>query len=87
MTYREIDEKLEIICNSLEPCPICKGKADIIGVHWDLDGITIDSVGCLKCNLVLSREMKWSSEPKKLFSKQHKNVVDAVQTWNNRAIN
>ena len=87
MTKEVFDEKLLDISKSLEPCPLCKGKADIIGVHNTAYSIIIDAVGCLRCNLILEREKNWLSEPKKLFSKRHRNIVDVVQTWNSRATN
>lgn len=33
MTKEVFDEKLLVISKSLEPCSLCKGKTDIIGVH------------------------------------------------------
>ena len=87
ITKETFDEKLLNISKSLEPCPLCKGKADIIGVHNTTCSIIIDAVVCLRCNLILEREKNWLLEPKKLFSNRHKNIVDVVQTWNSRAIN
>ena len=87
ITKEVFDKILEVISKSLEPCPLCKGKADIIGVHNTAYSIIIDAVGCLNCNLVLEREKNWLSEPKKLFSKRRKNTVYVVQTWNNRVTN
>lgn len=87
ITKEVFDEELKVISKSLEPCPLCKGKTDIIGVHNTADTVIVDAVGCLRCNLILEREKNWLSEPKKLFSKRYKNIVDVVQTWNDRATN
>lgn len=84
ITKEVFEKETDIIRKSLEPCPICNGKADIIGVHNTAYAIIVDAVGCMKCNLVLEREKNWLSEPKKLFLKRYKNTVDVVQTWNCR---
>lgn len=87
MTKKDIDKNLKDIENSLKSCPLCEGKACIIGMHTTLDNIVIESVGCLKCNLTCEREARILIEPKKILSRTKKVVVDVVQTWNNRPTN
>lgn len=66
MTKNEIDDALDKISASLEPCPICKGKAEILAMHATLKEVVIDSIGCRKCHLAVER--KWRlAESDKLF--------------------
>lgn len=87
MTQKEADKKLKDIENSLKPCPLCGGRACIIGMRVTPDNVIIDSVGCLKCNLTCKRESHILIEPKKILHGRKKVVLDTVQTWNNRPIN
>lgn len=56
MTKIEIDDALIKISASLEPCPICKGKAEILAMHATLKEVVIDSIGCRKCHLAVERK-------------------------------
>lgn len=55
MTKIEIDDALNKISASLKPCPICKGKAEILEMHTTLKEVVIDSIGCRKCHLTVEK--------------------------------
>ena len=83
MTKIEIDDALNKISASLELCPICKGKAEILAMHTTLKEVVIDSIGCRKCHLAVKRE--WSfAKSAKLFVKRTTTIVNPVYIWNQR---
>lgn len=83
MTKIEIDDALDKISASLEPCPICKEKAEILATHATLKEVVIDSIGCRKCHLTVER--KWRlAESDKLFVKRTTTIVNPVHIWNQR---
>lgn len=83
MTKIEINDTLNKISASLEPCPICKGKAEILAMHATLKEVVIDSIGCRKCHLTVER--KWRlAESDKLFVKHTATIVNPVHIWNQR---
>ncbi len=83
MTKIEIDDALIKISASLEPCPICKGKAEILAMYATLKEVVIDSIGCRKCQLAVER--KWRlAESDKLFVKRTTTIVNPVHIWNQR---
>ena len=86
MVQNEVDNKIKIINDTLKKCPLCGGKADIIGIHTTFNDIVVDSVGCLKCNLSCEREKHILINPYKRFLRTKKNIIDPVSTWNNRSI-
>ena len=67
MTKIEIDDALNKISTSLEPCPICKGKAEILAMHTTLKEVVIDSIGCRKCHIAVVR----FTNSLVLFAKRH----------------
>ena len=78
-----INDTLNKISASLEPCPICKGKAEILAMHATLKEVVIDSIGCRKCHLTVER--KWRlAESDKLFVKHTATIVNPVHIWNQR---
>lgn len=85
MTKNEIDKKIKIISDNLKACPLCGGKANIIGMHTILNDVVVDSVGCIKCNLSCEREKHILIDPNKIFSRTEKNIIEPVLTWNNRS--
>lgn len=48
---------MKIISDSLKTGPLCGGKADVIGMHTTFNDVVVDSVGCLKCNLICERKI------------------------------
>ena len=83
MTKVEIDDEVNKISNSLELCPICKGKAEILAMHTTLKEVIIDSIGCQKCHLTIEREWRFAKSDK-LFAKRTKTIVNPVHIWNQR---
>lgn len=83
MTKIEIDDTLNKISTSLEPCPICKGKAEILAMHTTIKEVVIDSIGCQKCHLVVEREWCFAKSTK-LFVKRTTTTVNPVHIWNQR---
>lgn len=83
MTKIEIDDALDKISASLESCPICKRKAEILAMHATLKEVVIDSIGCRKCHLAVER--KWHlAESDKLFVKRTTTIINPVHIWNQR---
>lgn len=79
------DQQINEIEHTLQPCPLCKGKAEVLLVRIERKGLIIDSVGCFQCHLAVER--KWDismDKPSKLFSKWNKSEVDVVDVWNKR---
>ena len=83
MTKTEVTNTINKISNSLKPCPICKGKAEILAMHTTLKEVIVDSIGCRKCHLIVER--KWSeAKSDKLFAKRTTTIVNPVHIWNQR---
>lgn len=79
------DQQIKEIEQLLEPCPLCKDKAEVLAVLIESKGLIIDAVGCFKCHLVVER--KWDipiDNTPKLFSKWSKSEIDVVEIWNRR---
>ena len=83
MTKIEINDALNKISASLEPCPICKGKAEILAMHTTLKEVVIDTIGCRKCHLAVEREWRFAKSDK-LFVKHTTTIVNPVHIWNQR---
>ena len=67
----------------MEPCPICKGQAEILAMHTTLKEVVIDSIGCRKCHLAVER--KWCfAKSDKLFVKHTTTIVNPIHIWNQR---
>ena len=87
MIYNEVNKDLKVISDSLEPCPLCKGIAEIIAFHTTLKEIIIDEIGCPKCNLSITRKIHLQTNSNKFFSKRKKSIVNVIQKWNHRTTN
>lgn len=84
MTDKEIDETLNKIEETLEPCLLCKGKAEILGMHVTLKEVVIDKVGCRKCHLSVERKWSLASNTTKIFPQRITTIIDPVFIWNHR---
>ncbi len=85
MKKSEVEAMLNKISDSLAPCPLCKGKAEILAMHTTMQEVIIDAVGCRECHLVVEREKRFAKS-EKLFAKRPKTVVDPVGIWNQEII-